>query len=487
MENRIMSLKLNNIKCVNYGFLKMPYYKEIINGNLESLNKSSVLGLYGQNGSGKTTCFDCFTFLKTLVLGVPLYNRNNANLIWIDDFDYLLDINSNSGSIEYEFLVSLSKTSNFKVNYLIELKKKNKHISINRESIVVYPYHENGETWKYPLAPQSIDFDILKGTDIIYDGVNHKKTEGRVEGLDLNHYSLLLANKINCVKNGQSYIFSEANMNALKASKSADVKTFYNVLNSLRLQIINSLYTFKTNKEGLSEVGLGTLLGIHVDQKNRTITRGEFLFSVKPFLIYSEQMKAYQQFIDEINMFISSFVPGFSLVIDIINNQRDINGKELINISIKRALGKSLLPLSQESSGIRKLISLTCALVYVYGDPNGWLVVDEFDSGIFEELLGQIASVICKNGKGQLIFTAHNLRPLERIPSENVMFTTCNPLNRYIPFKKLSGTSNLRDCYFRSLKLGGQSEELSTLVSDEDVDLALFEAYRALLATERIK
>ena len=55
MKNRILSLTLNNIKCVNNGTIKFSNYNEIDRGDFSSLNHSSVLGLYGQNGSGKTT------------------------------------------------------------------------------------------------------------------------------------------------------------------------------------------------------------------------------------------------------------------------------------------------------------------------------------------------------------------------------------------------------------------------------------------------
>ena len=63
-----------------------------------------------------------------------------------------------------------------------------------------------------------------------------------------------------------------------------------------------------------------------------------------------------------------------------------------------------------------------------------YLTVDELDAGIFEYLLGELLKVISEKGKGQLIFTSHNLRPLETIDKGFIAFTTVNPENRYIRF-----------------------------------------------------
>lgn len=44
-----------------------------------------------------------------------------------------------------------------------------------------------------------------------------------------------------------------------------------------------------------------------------------------------------------------------------------------------------------------------------------------------------------------MIFTAHNLRPLETIDKGFVAFTTTNMNNRYIRLTNVKGTNNLRD------------------------------------------
>ena len=46
-------------------------------------------------------------------------------------------------------------------------------------------------------------------------------------------------------------------------------------------------------------------------------------------------------------------------------------------------------------------------------------MVDELDSGIYEYLLGECLEVMQDKAKGQLIFTSHNLRPLEILENDS--------------------------------------------------------------------
>lgn len=53
--------------------------------------------------------------------------------------------------------------------------------------------------------------------------------------------------------------------------------------------------------------------------------------------------------------------------------------------------------------------------------------------------------------KGQLIFTAHNLLPLERLEKENIIITSIEKDKvNYSYLKNVSKTTNLRQKYIRS-------------------------------------
>ena len=85
--------------------------------------------------------------------------------------------------------------------------------------------------------------------------------------------------------------------------------------------------------------------------------------------------------------------------------------------------------------GIKKITSILHLLIAAYNDPSITLAVDELDAGIYEYLLGELLRIMQNSGKGQLIFTSHNLYPLETLESNSIVFTTTNPSARYTRIK----------------------------------------------------
>ena len=136
------------------------------------------------------------------------------------------------------------------------------------------------------------------------------------------------------------------------------------------------------------------------------------------------------------------------------------------------------IPLKYESEGIKKIVSILQLLIVVYNSDSITLAVDELDAGIFEYLLGELLKVISEKGKGQLIFTSHNLRPLETIDKCFIAFTTVNPDNRYIRFINVKGNNNLRDFYYRDITLGEQTEPVYEPTNNYEIMLAFKEAGR---------
>jgi len=115
-------------------------------------------------------------------------------------------------------------------------------------------------------------------------------------------------------------------------------------------------------------------------------------------------------------------------------------------------------------------------LIVVYNKSSITIAIDELDSGVFEYLLGELLRILSEKGKGQLIFTSHNLRPLETLDRGFIAFTTTNPSNRYIRLSNVKTNNNLRDFYYRDIVLGEQSEPVYEPTNNYEISLAFREA-----------
>ena len=109
--------------------------------------------------------------------------------------------------------------------------------------------------------------------------------------------------------------------------------------------------------------------------------------------------------------------------------------------------------------------------VHSYSD--AFLAVDELDSGIFEYLLGELLMVIESFGRGQLLFTAHNLRVLELLPTSEILLATSDCNNRFERFKGVKPTNNPRDQYLRAISLGGSGSHIYMPTDKYSIDAAL--------------
>ena len=133
-----------------------------------------------------------------------------------------------------------------------------------------------------------------------------------------------------------------------------------------------------------------------------------------------------------------------------------------------------------ESEGIIKIISILNALIQAFAYPSICLIIDELDAGIFEYMLGELLDIFNKNAKGQLLFTSHNLRPLEMLEKESIMFSTANPEKRYIHLKNIKPSNNLRDVYLRGITLGGQDEVIYETTDSLKIARAFRKAGRSM-------
>ena len=444
---RINSFELLNIKNVNYG--------KITVNSKRIANNSDILGMYGQNGSGKTTVVDAFKILKDMMEGNQL-PQETVNYISANEdtmklcFDFSINDNKNF-DVVYEF--SIANNNNFPV--IIEEKLTYKESSLSGHSKKTITYSSVSEdNW---LTPKIIarQLGVDKTTDLI------------------------VAKKIS-EKEHKSFFFNEEVAMCFKDN----LEDVTDILCTLHNFACTDLFVIQSSDSNITWLNLFVPFFVKYKKNN------DLCFGAIPMPINSVaeiDKRHYEDLIpviEIINPVLNSMIPGLSIDIENYGEQRNELGNIIVKVDLVSKKEEKVIPFRYESDGIKKIVSILVLLIAMYNESSMCIVIDELDAGVFEYLLGEILTVLKDGGKGQLIFTSHNLRPLEVLKKDNIVFTTTNPNQRYIEFTNIGSTNNLRDLYIRTLNLGGQKEEVYRPISLSKMGMAFRKAKRGILDEE---
>jgi hypothetical protein len=264
----------------------------------------------------------------------------------------------------------------------------------------------------------------------------------------------------------KSFVFSDKVMRIIVDC--GLVPVYYETLMELRYYARKYLFVIDTESSGI--IGLKFALPLHTRFGNFLNSSYQERISTKGYDLMSKTFV-------NISKVLSELVPGLSIELKKVSDTIMKDGKPGYMVVPVAYRDGTEIPLRDESDGVRKIISVLSLIIAAYNDESITIVIDEFDAGVFEYLLGEILELFEESGKGQFIFTSHNLRPLEVIDKKFLVFTTTNENNRYYRFKDLSSTNNLRDKYFREIVLGGQEEELYRKTKRFKIESAMRKAY----------
>lgn len=238
---------------------------------------------------------------------------------------------------------------------------------------------------------------------------------------------------------------------------------------------LKDLFVIRNTHSGVISGNFVLPMAFRIENDNMG-AKGDFTVSLtEPILVDEERKNLLETIVEQINIVLYTIIPGLQVTIKNYGKQSLDDGEEGWKLELmSKKEGMKEIPIRMESEGIIKIICILNALIQAFGNPSICLVIDELDSGIFEYMLGELLDIFKKSAKGQLIFTSHNLRALEMIDKESIMFSTANPDNRYIHMKNVRESNNLRNMYIRSITLGGQSEE----IYEETDSLKIARAFR---------
>ena len=271
--------------------------------------------------------------------------------------------------------------------------------------------------------------------------------------------------------NAKSFVFSdELSQLLLDQEPITEYAQIILNLKAFAIQKIRILDSRNTSDSGSDTIPLYTANHcINLRKKDSTIFLDE------------EGLQTLKTAIKGLNVVLQQVIPGLSLKavrqVDIDIEDRNVRAHATgTKVTVYSVRDNVRIPLAEESAGIIRLISAMNLFAYAFVNPDVTVAIDEIDAGVYEYLLGELLLIFEEYGSGQLIFTCHNLRPMEVLNKKYICFTTTNPENRYLKPKSIRNENNLRDVYLREIVMGGQDEELYSTAKHGKIASALQKA-----------
>lgn len=422
---RIISININGIKNVCHGAIKINTVKEI--ESEEFKDNSSILGIYGQNSSGKSAVIDATHILKYLIKWEKLP----------DDIDSLINFGSKAAMLEYSFYVKSDEFEGI-IDYKFEIVKSDDNgYIVDYEKLSIKKLDEGKWSRKSTL------FEIRNGE------ITYSKIKNMISKETRMFLQVLYDNKA-----GESMLFgnglNERVRNELFEKGEWELPFVVDVLKKFA---INNLSIIRNGEARIF----------------KSDSNGKCIIKVSDF-------DSLKRNIEQLGNVIECIIPSMKIDISIKDEKLLDNGEKRMIIEFMSVKEGYTIPLIYESKGIKRIVPIIHYLIKLYNNESMCLMVDDLDLGINEYLFGELVKIFDTSAKGQLIFTSNNFRALEMMSYKKFVFTTTNPDNKYIRLHGV-GEDNPRDFYYSSILLGGQEEELYDETRNYRIERA-FRIYR---------
>jgi len=551
---RLQEIKIENFKNVKHGKIIIP--------EKQDGEGASILGLYGQNGTGKTAVIDALTALRELIQGEPIperfagYVREGENALFAFTFVAFDEQPKRRFTIQYEIVFREQRVKQEDVfswenptgtpsvrcaivserlrysstqedgsgirmhdaaaaaeergvwpkRFVEILDDRNScpgfRPEIERESERLESFEADYSQVRKTFDEQGVALDDpvrLASLDPLESAIETcRESIELFKEMDEEFRNTPVVDYLDCHTNGKSYLFQTSISQLLLFLLSAD-DDFFVVYRKVWKQEIAISGATDEGQSSFNRISIFTLRNPLNVSRMKKLSRSQALLSnqdrqkdkgtspivaelqIDPYetnLMDEAEAENIMKTLPYLNIILESIIPGLNVEVSF--GEADPDGiVDAQWFAVRRSVNEESyrIPLANESRGVQRIVGWATLLVYVYNEPGFIAVIDEIDAGIFEYLLGEVLNILESEGRGQLIFTSHNLRPLEMLDKSSVVFTTTNPDNRYTRLKNVKPTNNLRDMYFRAITLDTQDETLYDYVSRARLGSAFSRAY----------
>ena len=440
----IISLQVENFKNITNGKIEFP--------NVSNFERNNVLGIYGQNASGKTAIIKAMSILKDIISLSDLPKRNNDIIkIGTDTANLVLTYQINDMELKRVYEGSYEVTIKRSVEGPVIIREK---VTVTRDLAVENQIDYNLENLK---ATRTLE--ITCDLEIEGNLFNYTNSKARLSNLDFS--DLKPEEQIRLQVRSEDSREKRRSLIFHKDMKSIVPEEIGKTIYKLQSKFINHTFIIEPLQMAMLYDNVFLPINFYMSEENLR-SGGTIGFSTGNVgLNHSEDFmlldnKSYEiadKLFAQINKILPNLIPSLKVKLEKQGEKMMENGEKRIRTGLISIREGEELPFSYESEGVKKLVSLISLFSAMYNERNMLVIIDELDAGVHEYLLGQIMRVLSDDGKGQLLFTSHNIHLLEVLNKDNFVFSTVDDTNRFIKFKNVKKSNNLREMYLRNIIL----------------------------------
>ena len=416
MKVFMLSFKVNGVKNIEKE-IEINFYNKTL--KRFSPCGSNVKGIFGPNGIGKTSIIKGIDILRKISLN-DNYLTNDFNLIILDK---IINKKIEKASLEIEFLVIDDKKKKSRYVHSITIA-----ITSPKEIKILF---ENIKK-KDPNTDQVLG-EILIENGIIKNDSLHKD-DLKSEIVDITKNLLEKRSIVNIVK-----------PSVLKSIDLEKIRYFYRKLH------------IKIDRED-SHLGYALMDNPLKDDIPFNDSIGNY-----DMIISKNNLPIFEDYLRRMTEFLKIFKPNLRNI-----EYEKKEGKEEYYINILFVYDDYKVNYEFESMGIKNLFSLFTYFRALSEDEV--VVIDEIDTSIHDIYLNKLIEFFAVDGKGQLVFTAHNITLLQTLKKYKHSIDFINENMEVISWIKNGNSSpfkSYKDGYIKGLPFNIKEYDFLEIFSQE--------------------
>ena len=383
-----MKIALLNMRVCGFKNIDTPIDIQFANKTIDKsiFTKPHVKAIYGTNGMGKSAIVFAMNTYYNTVLDPTFLPFESAR----GDLGDMINKKIKKAFIDLYFAVQSDKGNYNIIHHYISYSLKYKEVIIDKEHLSIV----KGDTWGNINNEDNVFITSNNKIDHIHDGVSQKLNDTIIDKTKnlISSSSVLVL----CLSGSDSYDPNNKN------------DTIFNNAIYCALVFVLGLNIFIDEKDSHRISASKVKLINESSNKEWGFLRKEFVIDDEIDEIDAKDLEKYKVQMKKICKFIQIFKPNLN---DIEIDDRPTQSGRLRCKKTFVYDNDVRIDSKYESSGIKKLIKLYPVLNST--ENGGITFIDEFDSNIHDVYLCKLVEYFVTYGNGQLIFTTHNLGPME--------------------------------------------------------------------------